>query len=73
MRRPDLDPRAIALAAILLLQTRTAGADVAEAQARPWSSTGVAQWPLRLTVGNARHEATVNAVAKDRYLIVLEE
>jgi geranyl-CoA carboxylase alpha subunit len=31
----------------------------------------VAQWPLRLTVGNARHEATVNAVAKDRYLIVL--
>jgi geranyl-CoA carboxylase alpha subunit len=31
----------------------------------------MANWPLRLTVGNAQQEVIVDVVAKDRYLIVL--
>jgi geranyl-CoA carboxylase alpha subunit len=69
MRRPNLDLRTVALAAILLFEARKFGADGAQAQ--PWSSTGMASWPLRLTVGNAQQEAIVAVLAKDRYLIAL--
>ena len=64
MRRPSPDPRMVALAAILLFESRKSGAE-------SWSSTGTASWPLQLAVENARQEAIVTVVAKDRYSIAL--
>jgi len=64
MRRPSPDLRMVALAAILLFEAR-------KSVAESWSSTGMATWPLQLAVENARQEAIVAVVAKDRYSIAL--
>ena len=64
MQRPSPDRRMVALAAILLFEARKSGAE-------SWSSTGMASWPLRLSVDNARQDAIVAVVAKDRYSIAL--
>ncbi|HUZ30513.1 MAG TPA: acetyl-CoA carboxylase biotin carboxylase subunit [Xanthobacteraceae bacterium] len=64
MRRPSPDLRMVALAAILLFEARKSGAE-------SWSSTGIATWPLQLAVENARQEAIVAVVAKDRYSIAV--
>jgi len=71
MRRPNLNSRIVALAAVLLFEARTRnGADTA-ATTRSWSSTGVASWPLRLTVGNSRQETVVAVLGPDHYLVAL--
>ena len=70
-RRPAPDARALALAAVLLFEARARGADAATA-ARLWSSTGVAVWPLRLTLGETHHRAGVAAAGDDRYLVTLD-
>jgi geranyl-CoA carboxylase alpha subunit len=70
MQRPTPDARMLALAAVLLLGARereTANASGAS----HWSSTGVAVWPLRLTLGEVHHLATVTAVGPDRYAVII--
>jgi geranyl-CoA carboxylase alpha subunit len=70
MRRPQPDLRMLALAAVLLLQTRT-GAATNGAPARNWSSTGVAVWPLQLTLGDVHHAANVAAAGTNSYVVTL--
>ena len=71
MRPPNLDLCTVALAAVLLFEALKSRANRTEARAQPWSSTGMANWPLRLAIGNAQQETIVAVVAKDRYLIAL--
>jgi len=71
MRRPNLDHRTVALAAVLLFEGRKRDAGGAESQAPTWSSTGLASWPLRLTVGNSHQEAVVAVIGGGHYLIAL--
>jgi geranyl-CoA carboxylase alpha subunit len=70
MRRPTPDARMLALAAVLLLGAREC--ETANASgASHWSSTGVAVWPLRLTLDDVHHPATVTAAGPDRYAVVI--
>jgi geranyl-CoA carboxylase alpha subunit len=71
MRRPNLNPRIVALAAVLLFEARTGHAGGVAAVKRPWSSTGPANWPLRLTVGNSQQETVVAVLGPDHYLVAL--
>jgi geranyl-CoA carboxylase alpha subunit len=71
MRRPPPDLRSLALAAVLLFEAHGREAGSAAGAGSPWSSTGVAVWPLRLTLGDVHHSASVMAVGPDRYLIAL--
>jgi geranyl-CoA carboxylase alpha subunit len=71
MQRPKPDLRTLALAAVLLFETRGREAAHELRTAAPWSSTGVAAWPLRLTVGDHHHPATVTVVGTDSYLVAL--
>ncbi len=70
MRRPTPDLRTLALAAVLLFGARRRGPDE-PGVARNWSSTGVAIWPLRLTLGDAHHPANITVIGADRYLVAL--
>jgi geranyl-CoA carboxylase alpha subunit len=67
--RPDL--RILVIAAALLFEFR--GRSDATAPAAAWSSTGVAIWPLRLSVGNTHYPAHIMALKPDRYLIALND
>jgi geranyl-CoA carboxylase alpha subunit len=71
MRRPNLNLRIVALAAVLLFEGRRPDAGDAPAATRSWSSTGLANWPLRLTVGNSHQETVVAVIGTDRYLVAL--
>jgi len=65
MRRKTPDARMLALAAVLLLE------DAHPPGPAPWSSTGTAAWPLRLTVGDGHHAADVVAIGPGRYAVTL--
>ena len=71
LRRPQPDLRTLALAAVLLFEARirTAANEVGAAQ--NWSSTGIAVWPLRLTLGDSNHPASIMAVRTNVYLVAL--
>jgi geranyl-CoA carboxylase alpha subunit len=69
MRHPKLDRRTVALAAVLLFEARKTVAAAPPAQ--PWSSTGMANWPMRVTAGEAHQEVSVTVIAKDQYMIAL--
>jgi geranyl-CoA carboxylase alpha subunit len=70
-RAPQPNPRILALAAVLLFEARARSASGDASAAQHWSSTGVAVWPLRLTLSNAHHPASVMTVSADDYLILL--
>jgi geranyl-CoA carboxylase alpha subunit len=71
MRRPNLNLRIVALAAVLLFEARARNGAGAAATTRSWSSTGPASWPLRLTVGNSQQETVVAVLGPDHYLVAL--
>jgi geranyl-CoA carboxylase alpha subunit len=71
MRRPNLNLRIVALAAVLLFEARTRDSGNAAAATRSWSSTGPANWPLRLTVGNSQQETVVAVLGPDHFLVAL--
>ena len=67
LQRPKLNPRIVAVAAILLFEAR----EPQGVRGQAWSSTGAPSWPLRLTVGGAHQQAIVMVIGKDHYLIAL--
>jgi geranyl-CoA carboxylase alpha subunit len=71
MRRPNLNLRIVALAAVLLFEARTRDPGGAVATTQYWSSTGPANWSLRLTVGNSNQETVVAVLGPDHYLVAL--
>jgi geranyl-CoA carboxylase alpha subunit len=71
MRRPNLNLRIVALAAVLLFEARTRNGTGAAAATRSWSSTGPASWPSRLTVGNSQQETVVAVLGPEHYLVAL--
>jgi len=73
MQRPAPDARMLALAAVLLFGARERdGANAPHARSH-WSSTGVAVWPLRLTLGHVHHSASIVAAGPGRYTVILDE
>jgi geranyl-CoA carboxylase alpha subunit len=64
------DKRMLALAAVLLLEARSRTAKVPSV-AKNWSSIGIAVWPLRLALGNARHAISVATGRTNEYLVTL--
>jgi geranyl-CoA carboxylase alpha subunit len=71
MRGAEPDNRTLALAAVLLFEARSRATANVSAVAQNWSSTGVATWPLRLTVGDAHHAVSITAVSSDDYAVAL--
>jgi geranyl-CoA carboxylase alpha subunit len=71
VRRPQPDLRTLALAAVLLFEARTRAAANEVGAAQNWSSTGIAMWPLRLTLGDIHHPASIMAVRTNVYLVAL--
>jgi geranyl-CoA carboxylase alpha subunit len=69
MRRPTPDARVLALAAVLMFEAR---ASASSATAR-WFSTGTAAWPLRLTLDDTAHGATIASAGIDRYAVTLND
>jgi geranyl-CoA carboxylase alpha subunit len=69
MRRPNLNQRIVALAAVLLFEARARDPRGAAAATRSWSSTGSASWPLRLSVGNSQQETVIAVLGSDHYLV----
>jgi geranyl-CoA carboxylase alpha subunit len=67
--QPDM--RTVALAAVLLFEARAQTAPSAAGAGQHWSSTGIAIWPLRMSLGNAHHAVGVMAVKTDDYLVAL--
>ena len=65
------DAGTLALAAVLLFEARAPVAAAAPSAARHWSSTGVANWPLRLSLGDAHHAVSVMAARADGYVVAL--
>jgi acetyl/propionyl-CoA carboxylase alpha subunit len=59
------------LAAVLLFEARTRDPGGAVATTQYWSSTGPANWSLRLTVGNSHQETVVAVLGPDHYLVAL--
>jgi geranyl-CoA carboxylase alpha subunit len=72
MRAPELDKRTLALAAVLLFEAHAQTANK-PGVVQNWSSTGVAVWPLRLTLGNAHHAASIMAAGTDAYAVTLND
>ncbi len=71
MRRPQADLRTLAIAAVLLFEDRRHRAASASRATMNWSSTGIAVWPLRLTLSDVHHAASIMAVGPDGYLVLL--
>jgi geranyl-CoA carboxylase alpha subunit len=71
MRRPKLNLRIAALAAVLSFEARARDQSGTVAASRSWSSTGTANWPLRLTVGSSHQETVVAVLGPDHYLVAL--
>jgi geranyl-CoA carboxylase alpha subunit len=63
--------RTLALAAVLLFEARTRAAANEVGAAQNWSSTGIAIWPLRLTLGDIHHPASIMPVRTNVYLVAL--
>jgi geranyl-CoA carboxylase alpha subunit len=72
MRRPTPDLRPLALAAVLLFEARTRETASAPSSLLHWSSTGIAMWPLRLTLGDVHRSASIMAIRTDHYLVALD-
>ena len=70
MRQPALDLHGLALAAVLLFEARVRETS-ASAGRQGWSSTGIAVWPLRLTVDGAHHPASITEGGTDSYSVAL--
>jgi len=70
MQRPQPDLCTLAVAAVLLFESRAIGTESAYG-AQSWSSTGIAAWPLRLTLGDRHHPATITAIGSNHYLVGL--
>jgi geranyl-CoA carboxylase alpha subunit len=70
MRRPQPDLRTLAIAAVLLFEARGSGAENAHG-VQSWSSTGIAAWPLRLTLGDRHHPVTIMAIGAGHYSVAL--
>jgi geranyl-CoA carboxylase alpha subunit len=73
MRRPQPDLHMLALAAVLLFEARTRAATNKVAALQNWSSTGIAVWPLRLTLGGVHYPASIMAVVNNSYLVALRK
>ncbi|MFY9893609.1 MAG: acetyl-CoA carboxylase biotin carboxylase subunit [Xanthobacteraceae bacterium] len=71
MRRPQADLRILAIAAVLLFEDRRRSAASASRATMNWSSTGIAVWPLRLTLSDVHHSASIMAVRPDGYSVLL--
>ena len=71
MRRPQADLRTLAIAAVLLFEDRRRSTASASRATMNWSSTGIAVWPLRLTLSDVHHSASIMAVGPDGYSILL--
>jgi geranyl-CoA carboxylase alpha subunit len=71
MRRPKPDTRMLALAAVLLFEARERETTDAVGAPPNWSSTGTAVWPLRLTLGDAHHSASITARGTNGYMVAL--
>jgi geranyl-CoA carboxylase alpha subunit len=71
MQQPKPDAQALALAAVLLFEARGRAAANGSRIASPWSSTGMASWPMRLTLGDVHHPASIVAYGAGDYLVVL--
>ena len=70
MRAPELDKRTLAVAAVLLFEAHSQTANIPSI-AQNWSSTGVAVWPLRLTLGNAHHAVSITTTSPSAYVVTL--
>ena len=68
---PQPDFRTLALAAVLLFEARTGSAANQGGAAQNWSSTGIAIWPLRLTLGDIHYPTSITAVQTNVYLVTL--
>ena len=66
---PDL--RTLAVAAVLLFEAQARVATNTPEAALNWSSTGIASWPIRLTLGKVHHTATITTVGKNDFLVAL--
>ena len=71
MRRPAPDLRTLALAAVLLFEARLRETSLSSGVGRGWSSTGIATWPLRLTVDGVDHPVGIMAAGTDCYSVTL--
>jgi len=71
MRRPTPDLRTLALAAVLLFEARAGETASVPSSLLHWSSTGIANWPLRLTFGDVHHPASIMAVGTNGYRVGL--
>ena len=72
MRRPKPDLRTLALAAVLLFEGRARQTATVPSVAPHWSSTGIAAWPLRLTLGDDHCPASISVTAPDRFSVALD-
>ena len=68
-RAPQPELPGLVTAAVLLFESQ--GRSDAAAPAAAWSSTGVAIWPLRLTIGDTHYPAHIMALKPNRYLVAL--
>ena len=73
VRAPQPDLRMLVIAATLLFEARGGSNGTNGERAEAWSSTGVAIWPLRLTLGDKHYPAHIMAVAPNRYLVALND
>jgi len=71
VRQPDL--RMLVIAAALLFESRGRSIGANGERTEAWSSTGVAIWPLRLTIGDMHYPAHVMALGPNRYLVALND
>jgi geranyl-CoA carboxylase alpha subunit len=71
MQRPKPDLRMLALAAVLLFEVRSRAATNEPGAAEHWSSTGIATWPLRLTLGDVHHPVSITAAGTNGYLVAV--
>jgi geranyl-CoA carboxylase alpha subunit len=70
-RRPTPGPCTLALAAVFLFEGHLRETEKSLGPGRNWSSTGIAIWPLRLSLGGTHHPATVMAKGADCYSVTL--
>jgi geranyl-CoA carboxylase alpha subunit len=70
-RQPDM--RMLVIAAALLFEARGRANAAGGEPARAWSSTGVAIWPLRLTLGDKHYPAHIMALHPNNYLVALND
>ena len=67
--RPEM--RTLALAAVLLFEARARTVPGNARVGQHWSSTGIAVWPLQISLGDTHHAVSITAVGADDYLVAL--